>query len=360
MPQNGKYEVTNHRRTANQDPYAATSDKLLLQEGWFVPTMPDLNQRHPLLANYLIQNSIWWIESIKLRGIRQDTYPYPDKAFMSDWAKAIRTVYPNFSIVGEEWSYNPLLIGYWLDGQPNKDGYKSYLTHTMDFAMQQTIIDGLREPENWNTGFVKIYEGLANDFHYTDPKRLMIFLDNHDMDRVATQLGGSLSKIKMALTLLLSMPRVAQIYYGTEVLLNNDDRPGDHGVIRADMPGGWSGDQTNAFIKKGLNHDQEKLYDFLSALLTMRKTDPLWTEGNVTHFAPKDGIYTIARHYMDRVILFIFKKGVEPSMVDLNGYKELYKGEMEFRFLLNNGEIEMPSSLRLQSEGVYIIEATKL
>ena len=359
MPKNEKFDVTNHRRTANQDSYAAASDKLLLQEGWFVPTMPDLNQRHPLLANYLIQNSIWWIETLQLKGIRQDTYPYPDKEFMADWARTIRTVYPNFSIVGEEWSYNPLLIGYWLDGQPNQEGYRSHLTHTMDFAMQQTIIDGLKEPENWNTGFVKIYEGLANDFHYVDPKRLMIFLDNHDMDRLATQLEGDLPKIKMALTLMLSMPRVAQIYYGTEVLLDNDDHPGDHGMIRSDMPGGWTADQSNAFIKKGLSHDQDELYDYLSGLLKLRKEDPLWTEGNVIHFAPKDGIYTLARQDANRVLLFIFKKGTEPSMVDLGSYSELYNGKMRFTFLLDNAQIEDPSALRLESEGVYIIEVTK-
>ena len=48
--------------------------------------MPDLNQRQPLLADYLIQNTLWWIEYLGLRGIRMDTYPYSDAVFLSGGA----------------------------------------------------------------------------------------------------------------------------------------------------------------------------------------------------------------------------------------------------------------------------------
>ena len=140
---------SNHKRTTNQDIYASEKDAELMTDGWFTQEMPDLNQKNPFLAKYLIQNSIWWIETMNLAGIRQDTYPYPDKNFMSDWAGAIMEEYPNFSIVGEEWSYNPLLVGYWQTGANNKDGYESNLTSTMDFPMQRKIIQGLNEEETW-------------------------------------------------------------------------------------------------------------------------------------------------------------------------------------------------------------------
>ena len=162
-------------------------DKEEMSDGWFVSGMPDLNQRNPFMANYIIQNSIWWIENAGLGGIRQDTYPYSDKEFMSNWAGTIMEQYPNFSIVGEEWSYNPLIVGYWQEGMNNKDGYKSRLKSPMDFPMQRHIIDALKEDEQWDTGFVKMYEGLANDFYYASPKDLMIFPDNHDMSRIFTQ-----------------------------------------------------------------------------------------------------------------------------------------------------------------------------
>ncbi|HLT32288.1 MAG TPA: alpha-amylase family glycosyl hydrolase, partial [Aquaticitalea sp.] len=170
-------KTSNHRRTSNQDTYASNYDKELLNNGWFVSAMPDLNQRNPFMANYIIQNSLWWIETLGLGGIRQDTYPYADKAFMANWAGAIMDEYPNFSIVGEEWSYNPLLIGYWQTGANNRDGYESNLRSTMDFAMQRLIVEALTESEQWDQGLVKIYEGLANDFHYASPKDIMVFPD---------------------------------------------------------------------------------------------------------------------------------------------------------------------------------------
>ena len=214
---------SNHRRTTNQDTYAAKIDKKGNSDGWFVPAMPDLNQRNPFMANYIIQNSIWWIETLQLGGIRQDTYPYPDKTFMANWAKTIMNEYPNFSIVGEEWSYNPLLVGYWQTGHNNKDGYESHLKSTMDFPMQKAIVEGINETESWDKGLVKLYEGLANDFAYTKPKDIMIFLDNHDKSRAFTEFGEDVTKTKMALAYMLSLPRIPQIYYGTEILMENSD-----------------------------------------------------------------------------------------------------------------------------------------
>ena len=236
---NQTVKVSNHRRTTNQDLYAAETDKKGNSEGWFVDTMPDLNQRNPFMAKYIIQNSIWWIETLGLGGIRQDTYPYPDKQFMSNWAGAIMNEYPKFSIVGEEWSYNPLLIGYWQKGAKNKDGYESNLTSTMDFAMQNNIVEAFNQHESYNSGLTKIYEGLANDFHYASPKDIMIFPDNHDMSRIFTQLKGDIVNTKMAISYLLMLPRIPQLYYGTEILMNDFEKPGDLGLIRTDFPGGW-------------------------------------------------------------------------------------------------------------------------
>ncbi|MCL4161484.1 UNVERIFIED_CONTAM: hypothetical protein GTU68_050163, partial [Idotea baltica] len=241
------YEENFDKRTTNQDTYASGIDKENMSVGWFVSAMPDLNQRNPYMAKYTIQNSIWWIETANLGGIRQDTYPYPDKEFMSRWAGEIMDEYPNFSIVGEEWSYNPLLVGYWQDGANNRDGYKSNLKSTMDFPMQNSIVQALNEQESWDTGLVKIYQGLANDFHYAKPKDIMIFPDNHDMSRIFTQLHGNIINTKMALSYLLTLPRIPQIYYGTEILMHDFDKPGDHGLIRTDFPGGWVGDKVNAF-----------------------------------------------------------------------------------------------------------------
>ena len=320
---NETVKVSNHRRTTNQDLYAAEADRSGNNEGWFVHTMPDLNQRNPFMAKYIIQNSIWWIETLGLGGIRQDTYPYPDKQFMSNWAGAIMNEYPNFSIVGEEWSYNPLLIGYWQKGAKNNDGYESNLTSTMDFAMQNNIVEAFNENETWDTGLVKIYEGLANDFHYVSPKDILIFPDNHDMSRIFTQLKGEIVNTKMALSYLLMLPRIPQIYYGTEILMNDFAKPGDHGLIRTDFPGGWKSDLVNAFSGEGLTSEQKDMQLYLKKVLNFRKNSKAIHEGKTLHFAPENGIYFLFRINDDETIVHIINKNEKPISIDLNRFKEV-------------------------------------
>ncbi len=352
---NEKVFFSNHRRTSNQDLYASKSDKEGMANGWFVRAMPDLNQRNPYMANYIIQNSIWWIESLGLGGIRQDTYPYPDKEFMSNWAGAIMTEYPNFSIVGEEWSYNPLLIGYWQTGANNKDGYESNLTATMDFAMQRNTVEALNEEESWDKGLVKIYEGLANDFHYPNPKNILIFPDNHDMSRIFTQLKGDVANTKMALTYQLMLPRTAQIYYGTEILMNDFAKPGDHGLIRTDFPGGWEGDTVNAFTGKGLTADQKDMQAYLKKVLNFRKNSKAIHEGETVHFAPFMGTYFLFRTLGDETVVHIINKNEKPITIDLKRYAEMNLTGKTLTNVITGEKFTWNDDIELKEKGSIIL-----
>ncbi|MBN4085088.1 cyclomaltodextrinase N-terminal domain-containing protein, partial [Flavobacteriaceae bacterium AH-315-B10] len=314
---------SNHRRTINQDLYASQIDSNGMSDGWFSSYMPDLNQRNTFMATYIIQNSIWWIETASLGGIRQDTYPYPDKDFMSVWAGAIMNEYPNFSIVGEEWSYNPLLIAYWQEGANNKDGYDSNLRSSMDFAMQSNIVNAINQNESWDTGLVKLYEGLANDFAYASPKDMILFPDNHDMSRIFTQFEEDISKTKMALATILTLPRIPQLYYGTEILMNDTAKPGDHGLIRTDFPGGWQGDIVNAFTGKGLTEEQKDMQLFLKKILNYRKNSDAIHDGKTIHFAPENGVYVLFRILENEVVVLILNKNETPINLDLNRFEEI-------------------------------------
>lgn len=350
---------SNHRRTSNQDIYASEIDRKEMADGWFTDSMPDLNQRNPFMAKYLIQNSIWWVETARLGGIRQDTYPYSDKGFMSDWAGAIMREYPNFSIVGEEWSYNPLLVGYWQRGAQNKDGYESNLRSSMDFPMQRQIVQALTEEESWDMGLVKLYEGLANDFHYASPSDLLIFLDNHDMDRIHTQMGEDKILTQMALACVLTLPRIPQVYYGTEILMENSSKLGDHGLIRTDFPGGWESDPVNAFSGKGLNDDQKEMQEFSRSLLQFRKNSKAMHSGTTTHFAPKDGIYVLFRTLDDETVAVIINKNEKAFSLDLGRFEEM---GLEGRTLINvitGGEVPWNEKLQLKSKGPLILATKK-
>lgn len=355
---NWTYEVanfSNHRRTTNQDIYASKVDKKSMTDGWFVPVMPDLNQRNPFMAKYIIQNSIWWIETAQLGGIRQDTYPYPDKNFMSDWAGAIMNEYPNFSIVGEEWSYNPLLIAYWQDGKQNKDGYDSNLTSSMDFAMQRKITEALNEEESWDKGLIKIYEGLANDFAYHSPKNIMTFPDNHDMSRIFTQLKGDIPNTKMALATHLIMPRIPQIYYGTEILMNDFEKPGDHGLIRTDFPGGWEEDLVNAFTGEGLSEDQKDMQGFMKRLLNYRKNSKAIHDGKTIHFAAFMGTYFLFRIIEDEIVVLILNKNEEPITLDLKRYSEIGLDGKKLKNIVSDEEFIWNDSITLKEKGITIL-----
>ena len=351
----GDLITSNHRRTSNQDSYASKQDKKEMAEGWFVPTMPDLNQKNPFMAKYIIQNSIWWIETIGLGGIRQDTYPYPDKNFMSNWAGAIMNEYPNFSIVGEEWSYNPLLVGYWQNGAKNKDGYVSNLKSTMDFPMQKAMVDGINEVESWDTGLVKLYEGLANDFHYATPKDIMVFLDNHDKSRLFTEVKEDVTKAKMALSYMLVLPRIPQIYYGTEILMNDTAKPGDHGLIRTDFPGGWNGDQVNAFTGKGLSKAEKEMQNFTKKMLNYRKSSKAIHEGKTVHFAPFMGTYFLFRIKDDETVVHIINKNDKPIRIDLKRYAEVGLEGKTLKNIITGEEFVWGDVINFKEKGSIVL-----
>lgn len=356
--ENWNWEVTtfsNHRRTTNQDLYASEADRKGNNEGWFVESMPDLNQRNSFMAKYIIQNSIWWIETAQLGGIRQDTYPYPDKDFMSDWAGAIMTEYPNFSIVGEEWSYNPLLIGYWQEGANNKDGYDSNLRSTMDFAMQKQVVDGIKEKESWDKGLVKIYEGLANDFHYASPKDIMIFEGNHDKSRIFTEMDGDITNTKMAMATYAVMPRIMQMYYGTEILMDDFDKPGDHGLIRTDFPGGWDGDTVNAFTGEGLTAEQKDMQSFIKKLFNYRKNSKAIHDGKTKHFVPFVGTYFMYRTLGDETVVLILNKNEDIITIDLNYQEEIGLKGKELKNIITGETLKWGEVIELIEKGPLLL-----
>lgn len=314
--------ATSHARQTIQDPHASEYDKRQFNDGWFVETMPDLNQRQPLLSEYLIQNAIWWIEYADLSGIRVDTYSYSDKAFLSDWTKAIMQEYPNFNIVGEEWTSNPAIASYWQRGKHNQDGYTSSLPSVMDFSLQESVIQALNEDESWNTGWVKVYESLANDFLYPDTDNIMVFADNHDMSRVYTELGQDVAKTKMAMTLFLTTRGIAQMYYGTEVLLDNTPSK-DHGDIRIDFPGGFEGQTRNAFTKEGLTKQQKDMHNTISTLLNFRKNSSALDKGKLVHFTPQQGVYSYVRISDEQTVLVFMNKNTQTLQKNIEYMQEV-------------------------------------
>lgn len=350
--------ITNHRRTVNQDLYASDFDKTRWGKGWFDKTMPDMNGQNPFVAKYLIQNSIWWIETLQLGGIRQDTYGYSDKTFLKNWSCAIMNEYPNFSIVGEEWSTNPLITSYWQKGKVNHDGYTGCLNTVMDFPLQAALVQSLNgeEGESYLPPFTKLYEALANDFVYPNPNQMLVMADNHDMDRMFMQLKQDVDLQKMALAYLLTIRGIPQIYYGTEILMDNTPHHKNDGLIRSDFPGGWKDDKVNAFTSEGLNTNQQSVQNYLKQLLNWRKTNTAITNGKTIHFAPSDGIYVYFRYNKEKTVMVVINKNDKEITLDPTRFNEILKGRTRAMEVLSNKTIDIKTGIPVNPKSATLFE----
>ncbi|HZL12156.1 MAG TPA: glycoside hydrolase family 13 protein [Prolixibacteraceae bacterium] len=349
------YKITNHRHTVIEDPYASEADKKMLSDGWFVPSMPDLNQNNPFLATYLIQNSIWWTEYVGLDGIRMDTYAYPDKYMMAEWTRRMLEEYPDFYIVGEEWSMNPAIVAYWQKGNVNSDGYVSYLPGLMDFPLNNAVIKGLKEPESWDAGFETMYVALSNDFIYANPSKLVVFPDNHDMSRFYTQLDENFDWWKMGIVYYATTRGIPQIFYGTEILMTNPG-PKDDGIIRSDFPGGWDGDPMNAFTGEGLSDKQKEAQDFIRNVLNWRKTSEAVHSGELKHFIPEDGIYVYFRYNQDEKVMVVLNKNAQEKTIDTSRFGEIMGNCTSGKDVISGMNITDLKNLKSPAMSAMIIE----
>lgn len=353
---NGKFSPANHRRETVQDPYASEIDKKNHSDGWFVPSMPDLNQRNEFMANYLIQNTLWWIEYANLAGLRIDTYPYSDKTFLTNWSKRMMDEYPNLNMVGEEWSLTPVITSFWQRGKQNANGYVSYLPSVFDFPLQNAVVQALNEDDRiYNNGFTKIYHTLAQDNLYPHPENLVIFPDNHDMSRFYTQIHEDFDLFKMGMIFYATMRGIPQIYYGTEILMTNPNSDA-HGEIRADMPGGWKGDKQNAFTGENLTPKQAEAQAFVRKLFTWRKNTPSLHTGKLLHFAPENGVYAYARIGENDRYLVIFNKNPTPVQLDFSHYAEVLTDTKQATDVLENKVVKLDEKAIIAPKTAVILK----
>ncbi|MCX6302332.1 MAG: glycoside hydrolase family 13 protein [Bacteroidia bacterium] len=347
---------TNYRVSTNMDPYAAKSDADLSEKGWFDNTMPDLNQSNPLVETYLIQNSLWWIAYFGIDGIRMDTYPYPEKNMMSRWAKSITDEFPGFFIVGEVWYQQEAMTAYWALDKVNSDGYQSNLPSVTDFPLSLATHRAFNEPDNWTDGLARLYNILSQDFLYPDPFRNVIFLDNHDMTRFFTETGMRLDIYKMALSFILTTRGIPQFYYGTEIVMEGDKNRGD-GYLRGDFPGGWPGDNKNAFTGNGLTTTEKDAFDFTGKLLKWRKDKEVIHTGKLKHYIPENGLYVYFRYNKNESVMVILNNNEKNSVtINKDRYAEAMAGFTKGYDVITGKTVDDLTSFRVGPKTAMILE----
>jgi glycosidase len=354
----GQFKQTQHARTTASDPYASRADAKAYTDGWFGPNMPDMNQRNRFLSTYQIQNAIWWVEYAGLSGLRVDTWGYSDQAFLQEWTRRVMAEYPRLNIVGEEWTAQPTVLMHWLGGGRDAAG-RVPLPSAMDFPLNGTLRKALAsDGDTLHSGLMDLYEGLVNDVLYPEPSRMVLFEGNHDLPRLYSVLREDVGLTKMALAYVLTMPRVPQLYYGTEILMTSPVVR-DDGKARQDFPGGWAGDKVNAFTGKGLSAKQKDMQAFVRRLLNWRRTQTTVHHGKLMHFVPENGTYAWFRYDADSTVMVVINKNDGETVLDLARFAEVLHTPAAALDVLTGKEVKLGASVKLPGRSVRIFEVRR-
>ena len=351
-----EYVETSHIKEVYFDNYASDYDTKKLTDGWFVPTMPDLNQRNRHVAKYLIQNSIWWIEYTGINGIRQDTYPYADYDMMVNWCEAVDKEYPGYNIVGEAWLNNIIGTAFWQqDSKVNNVG-NTKLKTVMDFKLMGLSHSAFSEETgSWNGGLHNIYESLSYDYIYPDIYHVLRFLDNHDTDRFLKEMPTDLLTYKQAISFLLTIPGIPQLYYGTELLMHGNKSKFD-GDIRLDVPGGWPGDKENHFTKEGRSDLQNEAFDFMQKILKWRQGNDIIANGKMKHYAVNNGVYLYERYMNNKKVVVVMNGTTNNVELKLDRYAETLGNSKQGFDIVSNKNIQLSNPLKLTPRQTIILE----
>ena len=359
---NNEFVQTNHQKWTAVDPHAAPSERSGFTDGWFNRGMPDLNQRNPLLATYLIQSSIWWIEYARIDGIRQDTHPYMDLQFGADWCNAVLAEYPDFNIVGETWY--PVGSGFpawWQRGSklnPVDTGLKTVMDFNLAFIVPDAFNEANDPSDGASKGLFNIYVSLANDFLYEDTENILIFLDNHDLSRFARKDDAGLDKYRQGVAFILTTRGIPQIYYGTELLFTGTKNEGD-GIIRKDMPGGWQGDERSVFTSEGRTDMENEAWNYMSTILNWRKTSEAVKHGDLIQYAPLreyGDCYVYARIKGDETVLVVLNGSDNAAELEMGRYSDVIRDYAAGTDVVTGQTFSLTEKLPVPARGAYILE----
>ncbi|MDQ1095693.1 MULTISPECIES: glycoside hydrolase family 13 protein [Chryseobacterium] len=352
------FKRSNYKITTQFDSNAAEADKKIALDGWFDTTMPDINQKNPLVLKYLTQNAIWWIEYAELGGFRVDTYPYNDKEAMAKWAKAITDEYPKFNIVGETWLSSPAYISAWQKDSKTGEAahYNSNLPSVMDFILYGNIPAALTEKQGWDTGMMRLYDGFTSDFLYPDINNVLVFIENHDTARWNEIFNADPKAYKMALTILSTVRGIPQIYYGTEIGMRGDKNKGGDADIRRDFPGGWKSDPKNAFYASGQTPEQKEFHDFTRKLLNWRKNKAVIHTGKTKNYLPQDNTFVYFRYDGRESVMVVLNNNEKEQKLDLKRFAESLNGFSGGKDIISGNEISFQGNLIIPPKSSMIIE----
>lgn len=343
-----------YRGTINTDPYKSAIDQERVANGWFDNHMPDLNQQNPRLANYLIQNTIWWAAYTGQDAYRIDTYYYPDQKFTSIWAKRMEEEFPGIGMFGEIWVENVSTLAYYTQNNGLSKEFNYHLPQAKDFPLSFALTDALTQKNEWLTGAVRLYMTLSQDFLYEDPYRNVLFLDNHDLSRFYSTMNEDVDKLKAGYTFMMTTRGIPSLYYGTEILLTGYTNP--DGKVRQDFPGGWTGDSVNKFTAAGRTPKENEAFNYFKKMANYRKANPVLHDGKLTQFVPEDGIYVYFRHNSNKTVMCIMNCNDTPKTVATKRYEERMLGFTKAKNIITDEVLNSLGNIQVGRYTTLVLE----
>lgn len=350
------FTQTSYRDEPVMDPHASKADQKKMLDGWFVPTMPDFNQRNPYVQNYITQNHIWWVEYAGIDGLRLDTYPYNDPEYMKDWANKIKAEFPTLSIFGETLVNSAAAQAYFTGGNTVSRGFDTELPGVTDAVMKNAIYEALNGKSGWTDGVFRLYTTIAQDFLYQDADCNVIFLDNHDMSRFYSMVNEDLNKYKSGMALLLTLRGIPQVYYGTEILMKNYSNP--DGLVRSDFPGGWAGDKSDKFTAAGRTPQENEAWNYFRTLANYRKNSPALQNGKMMQYVPENGVYTYFRYLPGggKTVMVIVNGDDQAKSLETARFAERMSGATTAINIITKEQLNTLKTIAVPAKGTLVLE----
>ncbi len=349
------FTKTTYKDFTLMDPYASQADRSLMVDGWFDTHMPDLNQKDPLLARYLLQNNLWWVEEAGTDAFRMDTWAYSDQDFLEDWSHAMHAAYPTLGMFAETWVHGGVVQAFYAGNTILDKPFQPHMPGLTDFQLYYAINEALTKSMGWTEGVSRLYLTLAKDFVYHNPNQNVVFLDNHDLSRFFGVVGKDMNKFKAGVNWLLTVRGIPMMYYGTEILM--DELSDAHGgSVRKDFPGGWPGDPVNKFTPEGRSELENEAFDYIRGLARWRRENPVLQTGKLTQFVPVDGIYVYFRKDESQTVMVVMNCSDQERVLAMDRFSECTAGFSRGQHPVTGQVLEIAESITLQPYESQVLE----
>ena len=285
----------------------------------FTGMMPKLNTNNPEVTAYCLERCRRWVENWNIDGIRFDVGNEVSHAFLQTLNAGLKAIKPDIFLLGEIW-HDSLP---WLQGNE----YDSTMNYPLLECLHNFHLDkqDARELEFALNRAYSMYPEQLNQV-------LFNFLDTHDTMRVLNRCGGDKDAFFQQLTLLMTLPGSACIYYGTEIALEGGDDPD----CRRPMP--WHRIEQGEF-------DQEIRQ--VSELIRLRKAYPQLRRGHILwrHFSEVPRLVCYGRRIDEDYVVAVYLNA-DSRPVSVLSENVLFSRGLKGGFLQSGGVAIVRQELR--------------